>query len=197
MVADKVLAETENFVATPTIGSIVEGWILISPKRHYLCFGAISPHLDLEIRIIRELVVETLRERYPRVVTFEHGPATCASPVGCSVDHAHIHVVPTACVLHKGAQSEVAAPIEWQPVTGLSDARRAFSGGHDYLYVEEDGRALLAKDGGFGSQLFRKVIARHEGATEKFDWRKHYFEDHVRSTIDLFENSTSELLSNT
>ena len=36
------LYETENFAVIPSLGSIVEGWLLIIPKKHYLSYGYLS-----------------------------------------------------------------------------------------------------------------------------------------------------------
>ncbi len=37
---DQVLLETANFVVVPTIGAIVEGWLLVVSKEGLVCMGA-------------------------------------------------------------------------------------------------------------------------------------------------------------
>ena len=35
------LVETENFVVVPSLGALVEGWLLIVPKAHHISYGAL------------------------------------------------------------------------------------------------------------------------------------------------------------
>jgi len=38
-VRSRILKETNNFVVIPTVGQIIEGYLLIMPKKHYLSVG--------------------------------------------------------------------------------------------------------------------------------------------------------------
>src|SRR4051794_36269430 len=86
-IADTVVAESKHFVATPSLGAIVEGWILITSKEHILSFGAMHPSLENEFLEFKSKLSHVLYQEYGRVVAFEHGPALPNSKVGCTVDH--------------------------------------------------------------------------------------------------------------
>jgi ATP adenylyltransferase len=195
-VADTVLVETDSFVATPSVGSLVPGWVLISPKDHYLSFAKLPAHLDAELEVIREVVARLLAVRYGRVVVFEHGPATPKSAVGCTVDHAHLHLVPTDCDLRVGASEVAHVDFDWTEVRSLSAVRALSSNGLDYIYVEEDSRGHVAFGGHFGSQLLRKVIARAHGYPNEYDWRAFPHVANARATVTEFSQmrfATSKL----
>ena len=90
-----VLFETDNFFAIPSLGSIVEGWVLIVPKRHYISMGAIrNDDLHNELDSFSSSIKDIVRQAYGNVILFEHGAARQNTAVGCGVDYAHLHIVP-------------------------------------------------------------------------------------------------------
>ena len=53
---DRVLFASANFVVVPTVGSILPGWLLIVPREHFLCFGAMGDGLLCEAIDLRDEV---------------------------------------------------------------------------------------------------------------------------------------------
>jgi ATP adenylyltransferase len=90
----RVVRESKNFVVLPTIGPIVEGYLLIVPKQHYLSFGHIPAQHFREFMNLKEETRQVLREVYTTPIFFEHGPISESKRGGCSVEHAHLHAVP-------------------------------------------------------------------------------------------------------
>jgi ATP adenylyltransferase len=179
-----ILFESEHFVAVPTVGSLVEGWLLIITKDNYLCMGAMPGGMFEELDRFKLLVRQAVEECYGPVALFEHGPSKPKQAVGCGVDHAHLHIVPTDCDLLQGLPSIMADDLGWAEVDGVWDTHEPHIAGLEYLYVEQPlGRARLASSRGFGSQLFRQVVARHIGAPERYNWKLYDEAENVRRTV--------------
>jgi diadenosine tetraphosphate (Ap4A) HIT family hydrolase len=185
---DRVILESSSFVAVPTLGAIVEGWVLLVPKMHYLCIGAMDNHLFPELHEFQKLVCRMVQDCYGPVAVFEHGPARPRQAIGCGVDHAHLHVLPTACDLVSGVREISNEPLEWQSVQGIQDTKAFYSAGLPYLYVEQPtGRSRLTTHPNIQSQLFRRVVAAYEGRAHRYDWQAYPDEHNIRSSIGAFE----------
>jgi ATP adenylyltransferase len=170
------LVETKNFVVVPSLGSLVEGWLLIVPKDHYISMGALPTGLRSEADSLEQRIMQLLRLRYAEPINiFEHGPSAEKHGTGCGVDHAHLHVVPTACDLLEYARPLVPASAQWTACApgGEWDLRRtAYDAGQDYLYLKPgDGRAVVATCEDFGSQVFRRALSSYLGIEDEFNWR--------------------------
>jgi ATP adenylyltransferase len=188
------LAETKNFVVVPSLGSLVEGWLLIVPKIHHISMGALPTGLrqeadDLERRVSRLLDLEYRRP----IVVFEHGPSAAKHGTGCGVDHAHLHLVPTGCDVLKYAQPFVPASASWRiagPDSGWDLRTRAYKSGQDYLYLKpHDDEALVAVCEDFGSQVFRRAISAYVGIEQEFNWRDYPRIDTVLRTIKTLQSA--------
>ena len=181
---DQVLFESPNFVVVPTVGAITEGWLLIVPRRHYLCFGGLEKELLPELDTLRNDVGRVLEACYGPVAIFEHGPAEPKQPVGCSVDHAHLHILSTTLDLFGGVRDVFPQDLCWKALNDFSDLMAVHKSGLPYLYVEQPiGTARWASHPDFESQIFRKVIARNVGTPERFDWRDFPEQPIVESTV--------------
>ena len=190
-VHNRILFETEHFVAVPTVGSLVEGWLLIVTKEHHICMASIDRYLLDELDRFKVEVSCAVEACYGPVAIFEHGPSKPSQAVGCGVDHAHLHIVPTVCDLIAGLRGVFNSDLRWQAITGTPDAAAPHSLGLEYLYVEQPvGNASLATNCGFESQLFRKVIARHIGEPERYDWKLYDGLENVRRTWEKLTTST-------
>src|SRR5581483_7342303 len=108
------LAETENFVVVPSLGSLVQGWVLIVPKNHSLSLGAMHIGFRKEIDTLEKRIKESLHAQYRKpVVSFEHGPSAVKHGTGCGIDHAHLHLVPTDCDVLRHAQAWLPKSATW------------------------------------------------------------------------------------
>lgn len=182
---NSILFESEHFVAVPTIGALIEGWLLIITKRHYLCMGEIPDKLVEELDQFKCSVVQAVEDCFGPVAIFEHGPSEPKQAVGCGVDHAHLHIVPTDCDILRCLPGVLADDLQWAKGSGLRDARKPHSVGLEYLYVEQPiGQASLASSRGFESQLFRRVIAHYLGVPDRYDWKLHSGAENIRRTVD-------------
>lgn len=181
---DEPLFDSANFLALPSLGSIVEGWMLIVPKDHFVSMGALPPKLSEEMESLKSRVTTYLTSIYGDICAFEHGPSRIGRQVGCGVDHAHLHVVPVDFDLISASTPFLPPDVQWKD-GDIGDCCAAFEQGHDYLYVEQPvGRGRIAVHDGFGSQIFRKAIAAQAGFPEHFNWRDHPKFENIARTIE-------------
>ncbi|HEY7340354.1 MAG TPA: HIT family protein [Ktedonobacterales bacterium] len=85
---DVVLAETEHFLVVADHAPLAEGHLLIVPRDHYACYGALPEEFDGEALDLRERVSDFLIATYRAPIFFEHGVFRQ------TVFHAHLHALP-------------------------------------------------------------------------------------------------------
>jgi ATP adenylyltransferase len=195
---DRVLFETDHFLVVPTVGALVEGWLLVVTKQQYMCMGAVDSEMFDELKRLKNYISLILHRHYGDVVVFEHGPHEPAERVGCGVDHAHLHVVPLNFDLLDAVPAVSNATLEWRAADGFQAAGNLFNARTPYLYVEQPvGNPKIAAAWDAPSQLFRRVIAQSIGSPGSFDWRTNPMELNVVSTIETVRGSfSSEEFSN-
>lgn len=178
------LLESQHFVAIPSLGALVEGWLLIVPKEHVLSVATLSDTRVEEMAALKQDVCDMVGREYGSVCVFEHGPASACRQTGCGVDHAHVHVVPLDVDLREVAERFLPHGVAFQAGT-IQDCRSAAARGADYLYLEQPtGAGLVAVHDHFGSQVFRKAIAEVCGTPEAYNWRDHPQLRNVAATIE-------------
>lgn len=174
------LFESENFAVVPSIGSFIEGWLLFLPKSHHLSCATLDRALLAELDLFRHSVCNRLSARFGEYSFFEHGPICEGDSAGCTIDHAHLHAVPTLCDLLAGAEQLLELP--WEVTNGLAGVKEKLLH-QPYLYVEQKGRSYAAFAEDLPSQFFRRVLSQYLGIREEFDWREYPQLEVVRSTI--------------
>ncbi len=181
---DRIIAESSNFQAIPSLGALIEGWVLVVPKHPLMCFGEIPTPLWPELKDFVNAVGRRLRTKYGPVALFEHGAMKQDTAVGCGVDQAHLHLVPTQIPLLGGAR-DFAPQIVWHAEKDLNATRACQREGHAYLYLEQPLGSFpwVGTSRVIPSQLFRRVIARYLGEPEKYDWKSHPNLDNINATL--------------
>ena len=185
---DEILFESENFIALPTRGSLVEGWLLIVPRVHAFCVGSFSPEMLAEFGLFRREVQGVLETIYGPIIAFEHGPTNSGRPAGCGVDHAHLHLVPWSGLFGVAVSDYRTESFTWNAVDGCSALRKIHATNEDYLYFEEaNGDAFVAVSNKISSQFFRRVIASSIGQPAAFDWKHHSGIENVKATLSALK----------
>jgi hypothetical protein len=141
---------------------------------------------ERELSELDEFVAQAsalLTTHYANPCAFEHGPVCAGSPVGCSIDHAHLHLVPWAGSLVDAAMSDYPT-LPWRQVsTDTGSAVSRLEAG-PYLYVRDaDGRAAAVVSHSIPSQALRKTLAGELGRPEEWDWKKNPHLPIVRQTL--------------
>ncbi len=183
---NQVLHETAHFVVLPTLGMLVEGWLLIIPKKEHLNFGELSSTENEDYQQLAGYLHEFYRACYSKPVVFEHGPAMAKTSVGCGVDYAHRHFVPLDFSLIGRAKELVKE--HWMCAPDSDIIPELAAKGVSYLHIRESGFDWIAVGEHIGSQVLRKVIAEATNQPEKWDWKQCHFESNIESTIQAFKN---------
>lgn len=187
-VCDRILFQTENFVVIPSLGSIVEGYLLIVPKKEFLCIGAFDDDLFFELNILRNFISKVVEDCFGPIILFEHGPSKCNQEIGCGVDYAHLHIVPVKFNLINNVNNFTNNKYDWKNINDYRELKRFYLKGRPYLYIEQPfGKGYAITDKTFESQLLRKVIAFSIGKPDRYNWRMHPEENNIRSTINKIE----------
>jgi diadenosine tetraphosphate (Ap4A) HIT family hydrolase len=177
------LLESPNFVVLPSLGALVEGWLLIVPKQHFVSFGELPDSLIAEFVDLKAATSEIIRQVYGTVCAFEHGPSKAGCSVGCGVDHAHAHLVPVKFDLAAAVVPHLPKNSRWSDAN-FADCRSAFLEGANYLYLEQPiGKGRIIRNNRLGSQVFRRAIADSLGIPEQYNWRAHSQISNIQQTI--------------
>ena len=180
--ADEVLWQCEDHVLVASLGALAVGHVMLVSRRHVLSSAGLGSLESLSLKESLWTTKRVLRERFGKVVVFEHGPSAPGQSVGCTVDHAHVHLVPFGGDFeHLVRRAD--PDFTWQPVSSILAARCAADSGLPYLYFETDsGAAWLAVSEHIPSQFFRRVVCGAE-SPERYDWRRDSRLSTVRDTV--------------
>ena len=163
--------ESESFAVIPSVGPLVLGHVLLCPKAHVKSFSQIPLILEHEFVGMKKRLSAILAQTYRQSIHyFEHGSAKKAQQPVCTVEHAHLHFVPTNAEVWSIIKDE----FEWSKVSNLSDLS-ILVGDHEYLWYESpDGFSFVAQgiEGTFESQYLRKIFAKALGLEEIWNWRE-------------------------
>lgn len=189
------LYETEHFAVIPSLGSLVEGWLLIIPKQHYLSFGYLqSGELYNELEELIGYVGKIVKIVYGDFVVFENGAFCADKLVGCGVDYAHIHIVPTNCNLLDIIENQFSVKYNWKPIFSLKITSTYVEENKPYLfYRNQQDYSFITTDTNIPSQLFRKAIAYTIGNEKEYDWKNNLFLDNIHETIVKYKDFFSKI----
>lgn len=185
---DSPLIANDNYYVIPSIGDLVKaGWTLIVPKKHVYSMKQLFCDPCL-YDIIKE-TTDALRQKYGKVLIFEHGASKEGSLTACGTEHAHLHLVPFEGSLYEDIEN---SGLGWTTCQAFDIAR--LSGNSEYLfYTELD---IFEKwENHVGklhildaptSQFFRKLIAKRKGVEQQVDYNAYPFIDAaLRTRNDL------------
>jgi diadenosine tetraphosphate (Ap4A) HIT family hydrolase len=111
----RFVAAMPGFVAVPTFGCFVPGYLLIIPRHHVLSFGRLGPAALAEAEQLIDALTDRLQVVYGmRVLAFEYGINTTGVR---RVDHAHWHLLPSEARLTAWLDERLTGT----PIASLSD----------------------------------------------------------------------------
>jgi hypothetical protein len=175
--------DSPNFVVIPSLGGFIEGWLLVVPRRHDLNLRQLPAEYRSEFDRLVQRTHNRLRDLYGPTIAFEHGPRCIGDPAGCTVDHAHLHVVPFGAAIREAVEAEAGGALHLESVRSLFESVP----GHDhesYIFLEEpSGERYLGFASNIQSQLVRRVLARSRGRGRNFDWREDLALESVSRTV--------------
>jgi len=166
----RVVLDSGAFAAVPSLGPLADGHLLLCPRAHLRSAAALPEAAYAEYEAVKAALVQRLMAAYDAPVhMFEHGMAASGARTVCTVEHAHVHLVPLPDHLDP---LDVTGP-EWIEFDGGIESLAALTRGREYvLYAPPRGRPRFCAGvaGRFESQFMRRVIARALGS-RTWDWR--------------------------
>jgi len=183
---DEILFETSNFVVTTSLGAFVEGWVLIISKRHITSMSRLSEGELSEPNTTMGDVRTKVEQIYGKTVVFEHGSLVPGTHFGCGIDHAHVHIVPFNYSIIPIVDQEK-PNICWRPIIRIEDI---IVEKKPYLFIidREERNGVISNPDSIPSQFIRRVLAKHLGIPESFDYHQYLFQDKAAATYDCLKN---------
>lgn len=189
-VYDQVLLETRGCVVAPTLGSIVPNWLLIVPRRPVVNFREWQAVTSMNPAWLVGEILAKLRIEGERAIWFEHGPSAEGSPIGCGVDHAHLHLLVDAPFSFEQFLTFAmeSARVDWRRSSVL-EAYDSIPAGCSYLVGGGLNGAVIAEDvDTVGSQFFRRIVAQLVGKPHQWNYKTHAHLENVLRTVAAFNN---------
>ena len=189
----RVLAESTNWYAIPTLGSLTVGYVLLVCKHHYLSLATMNRDLIFEMIELKENIEKIILSKMNlHCVTFEHGSTT--GEVGAnSVDHVHVHIVP----LQENVWNDISkrnSIVDFCKIADYSSLIDLWENElpDSYLLFQDlDKNIYYIKDAKkYDSQFFRKCISSYLNV-EVWDWRQEIFPDNLIKTLKLLGITSS------
>lgn len=127
-----VLKETSSFLIAADHAPLLEGHLLVIPKQHYSCYGAVPAELDGELAGVKREMEQFFARYYAPVVFWEHGVFRQ------TVFHAHLHCFPFGEIEYGPAEN-----LHSRSVQSQDDVRAWFATRGHYFYLEHAQFAAL------------------------------------------------------
>lgn len=126
-----VLMESSHLYVLVDNAPLVEGHLLIVPKRHWPCYGAVPTHCDDELDATKRRVADFLAQTYRSACFFEHGVYRQ------TVFHAHLHAFPLGRRAVTPNLVAEATDVGGVAVRAQDDIRSWYAANGQYFYVEQ------------------------------------------------------------
>lgn len=176
---DRIFMENASGVAVVSLGQIVEGYAVVFGREDRISLRSLDNHDRRHfLRFVRS-ARQRVEQRFGPTVMFEHGASCAGTNVSCGVDRIHVHIVPYTSrslknELKKAFQCVATASTIEQMLQQLS----SWGIVRPYFWIEDrDGVSLFSYGKKRESQVVRRVIARHVGMDERWNWREHPTQD--------------------
>ena len=177
-IENTILDETNHFYILPTVGSLVDGYILVVSKRHINSMSELTKNEMNEYNFIIKKYRNIFRDIYGKYpIVFEHGsPVSDNSIRANSVIHAHSHIVNHAYL----DEPKIIKRLNFKPIQRIEDIK---SNENYIMYINNNNFKYVTYNFEPISQLMRKLIAKDLKYEDKFDWKKEKFMDNIIKTI--------------
>ena len=183
----RIVMETANWYAVPTIGCLTPGYLLLVCKRHYTCLASLSADLYQEMMGLKsELESIIARKTGKQCLLFEHGTHGPEFVGANSVDHIHLHLAPFEKPAWKGIAEKhgIFNSLTFSDFDSLFEFWKS-NAPKSYLVFQDLDKSVnyVADASVFPSQFFRQCLAALLGGLQ-WDWRK---EGHIQNLVETYK----------
>lgn len=177
-IENTIIEETEYFYILPTLGSLVDGYILIVTKRHINSMSELNENELIEYKNIIEKYKNLFKKIYNKTpIVFEHGTPNQNSEMKAnSVTHAHTHIVN----INFSNENEILEKYNFKKINDFKEINK----NTNYIKYISNNKIYITYNFPSVSQLMRILIAEELNYKDKFDWKKERFDENIISTIE-------------
>lgn len=177
-IENTIIEETEYFYILPTLGSLVDGYILIVTKRHINSMSELNENELNEYKNIIDKYQNLFKKIYNKTpIVFEHGTPNQNSEMKAnSVTHAHTHIVN----INFSNEKEILEKYNFKEINDFKEIEK----NKNYIKYIYDNKIYITYNFPSVSQLMRILIAEELNYKDKFDWKKERFDENIISTIE-------------
>lgn len=186
---DKPIFETEKFALITTIGALIEGWVLIVPKKH--CYSMKEFYGDEDFNNFLNRTIGLLEGTYSKkIIAFEHGANDFNSLTSCGTNHAHLHLLPFDISL----VDRIIENYNWNKIR--FNEKLPISNNAEYLIYSEFLGTSEKNDTYLHvlekpiSQYFRRLIAEQINRPNEYDYKEYLMLD---NTVKTYEQLSAEV----
>ena len=177
-IENTIIEETKYFYILPTLGSLVDGYVLIVTKRH---INSMSELNDNELEEYKKIITKyqnLFNKVYKKTpIVFEHGTPNQNSKMKAnSVTHAHTHIVN----INLKNEKEILEKYNFKEIKNLKEIET----NKNYIKYIYNNKIYITYNFPSVSQLMRILIAEELNYKDKFDWKKERFDENIISTIE-------------
>lgn len=177
-IENTIIEETKYFYILPTLGSLVDGYVLIVTKRHINSMSEINDDELEEYKTIITKYQNIFNKVYNKTpIVFEHGTPNQNSEMKAnSVTHAHTHIVN----INFKNEKEILEKYNFKEINDLKEIEI----NKNYIKYIYNNKIYITYNFPSVSQLMRILIAEELNYKDKFDWKKERFDENIISTIE-------------
>ncbi len=179
------LVQGGPIAVVPSLGSLFPGWLLAIPRKKLLSLRELGEVERGDFLTFCEAVGQSLSRFSSQVYYLEHGPAFEQSKVGCGLDQAHLHLVPTSQPLLESVLNDDG--VDWVE-TSRTDPWAGVPAGVEYYLIScsSSAKSYVGLPREPQSQYFRRNLAALTGRPDEWDYREWPHYEHIQRTIDHF-----------
>jgi diadenosine tetraphosphate (Ap4A) HIT family hydrolase len=172
------LEETDNFWIVCDVHPLIEGHVLIIPKKHLSCIGEYPIDVYDEFLAIFNKFYEFVHKTYGSVSSFEHGK------MGQTVFHSHIHILP-----FNGSPTKIVPEGEnnLTPFTDFSYLKSIYEKEDKYLYFSILDKKWIVDTKLGAPRFFRDRFAYSLGVPDRGNWKE------MDSNVETMKKAVFEL----
>lgn len=177
-IENTIIEETKYFYILPTLGSLVDGYVLIVTKRHINSMSELNDNELEEYKTIITKYQNLFNKVYNKTpIVFEHGTPNQNSKMKAnSVTHAHTHIVN----INFKNEKEILEKYNFKEINNLKEIET----NKNYIKYIYNNKIYITYNFPSVSQLMRILIAEELNYKDKFDWKKERFDEYIISTIE-------------
>lgn len=184
---DTIIYDNDFLIVKAAKGMVVQGHLLIIPKKHINGFAELSIKELNETKVLVEKISANMKEYMnSNVILFEHGSLEKGRHPQ-SIVHAHLHIIPYN--LTKKNYEKIIRECQLKKFEKYEEIKKVMH--KDYCFFKDQyGKMYLSDSIDFPRSIIFKVIAEQEGIDNDYEWReeKNNIKDKIIKTIEFGKN---------